>query len=152
MTVISTARAASMTSTQYFKDVATQWDTMRKGFFSENVRDKAYAVAEVAAGQTAADLGAGTGFMSEGLVRRGVKVIAIVPEMLEVLSNKIGDTGLVECRIGESESLPMDSNSVNHAFANMYLHHVEKPAVAIKEMYRILKSGGKLWTNTTLSI
>ncbi len=38
----------------------------------------------------------------------------------------------------------MDSNSVNHAFANMYLHHVEKPAVAIKEMYRILKSGGKL--------
>ncbi len=52
-----------MTSTQYFKDVATQWDTMRKGFFSENVRDKAYAVAEVAAGQTAADLGAGTGFI-----------------------------------------------------------------------------------------
>jgi len=29
-------------------------------------------------------------------------------------------------------------------FANMYLHHVENPPVAIKEMARILKLGGML--------
>ena len=40
--------------------------------------------------------------------------------------------------------LPIDNESVNCAFANMYLHHVEVPVNAITEIYRILKPGGKL--------
>ncbi|MFO7658745.1 MAG: methyltransferase domain-containing protein [Bacteroidales bacterium] len=31
-----------------------------------------------------------------------------------------------------------------YAFANMYLHHVDNPEKAIKEMSRIIKKGGKL--------
>jgi ubiquinone/menaquinone biosynthesis C-methylase UbiE len=60
-----------MSSKQYFEQVATQWDKMRQNFFSENVREVALAVANIQAGAVAADLGAGTGFISEGLVKKG---------------------------------------------------------------------------------
>jgi ubiquinone/menaquinone biosynthesis C-methylase UbiE len=33
---------------------------------------------------------------------------------------------------------------VDYVFANMYLHHVEQPVAAIREMARILKARGKL--------
>ena len=46
--------------------------------------------------------------------------------------------------MGEAESLPLDAASVDYAFANMFLHHVEDPAATIKDMARTLKPGGKL--------
>lgn len=134
-----------MSGTEYFKEVATKWDTMRKGFFSNNVREKAYAVAGVTEGNTAADLGAGTGFLTEGLVNLGARVIAVdeVSEMLDVLKENIPQNDLVETRLGESKKIPIDNDSVEYVFANMYLHHVESPPEAIKEMFRITKKGGK---------
>lgn len=50
----------------------------------------------------------------------------------------------LEGRQGEAESLPIDDLSVDCAFANMFLHHVESPPAAIEEMARILKPGGVL--------
>jgi ubiquinone/menaquinone biosynthesis C-methylase UbiE len=64
-------------SKEYFEAVAPQWDGMRKGFFSQAVRDNAFATAEVRSGMVAVDVGAGTGFMTEGLISKGVHVIAV---------------------------------------------------------------------------
>lgn len=50
---------------------------MRKSFFSEAVRNKAFSTACVQRGKTAADTGAGTGFITEGLIHNGLKVIAV---------------------------------------------------------------------------
>jgi ubiquinone/menaquinone biosynthesis C-methylase UbiE len=135
-----------MDSTKYFKEVAEQWDTMRTSFFSEAVREKAYEVAEVKQGEIAADIGAGTGFLTEGLLKRGLKVIAVdlSNEMLEILKTKFNQYTQVFYLQGESESLPIKDQSVDYSMANMYLHHVEAPLLAIKEMKRILKPGGKL--------
>lgn len=135
-----------MSSKIYFKEVANQWDTMRKGFFSEAVREKAYSMADVKEGQLAADIGAGTGFVTEGLLQRGLKVIAVdqSPEMLEQMRQKFNGFEGVDYRQGEAENLPIENDSVDYAMANMYLHHVEDPLTAIKEMIRILKPGGKL--------
>ncbi|HEX3040265.1 MAG TPA: class I SAM-dependent methyltransferase [Caproiciproducens sp.] len=135
-----------MSCKEYFKEVAGQWDTMRKSFFSEDIREKAYSVAEVKSGRTAADIGAGTGFVTEGLLNRGLKVIAIdnSVEMLEQMKKKFASGSNVDCRLGESEKLPVEDGAVDYAMANMYLHHVENPLAAIREMTRIIKPGGKL--------
>lgn len=135
-----------MNSKKYFDEVANQWDTMRKGFFSEAVREKAYTMAKVKAGKVAADIGAGTGFVSEGLLQKGLKVIAVdqSQEMLEQIKSKFCNLGAIDCRQGVAESLPIEDNSVDFVFANMYIHHVEDPAIAIQEMVRILKPSGKL--------
>jgi ubiquinone/menaquinone biosynthesis C-methylase UbiE len=38
--------------------------------------------------------------------------------------------------------LPIADGEVDHAFANMYLHHVERPEIAVREMARIVRPGG----------
>lgn len=134
-----------MSSETYFNQVASKWDTMRESFFSDTVRDVAYQIAGITPGCIAADIGCGTGFMTEGLLRKDIKVIAVDQSkaMLEQIEKTFNSPNLI-CLQGESEALPMDDNTVDFVFANMYLHHVESPADAVCEMVRILKPGGKL--------
>jgi len=141
-----TSSKAAFSGKEYFDEVAPQWDAMRAEFFPNAVREKAIAVAGVQSGSLAADIGAGSGFITEELLRRGARIIAIDQSdaMLEVMRNKFEGSREIEYRTGESEDLPADTNSLDFAFANMYLHHVEHPAAAIREMARILKPGGKL--------
>jgi len=135
-----------MSSKQYFNKVAQQWDKMREMFFSEAVREKAMAVAGVKPGGIAADIGAGTGFVTEGLVGKGLRVIAVDQSeaMLEEMKKKFQGIGTIDYRVGEAEHLPIEEGGVDYVFANMFLHHVENPAAAIREMARILKPGGRL--------
>ena len=135
-----------MNSKKYFDKVSSQWDAMRKSFFSESVREKAFSVAGIQAGKIAADIGAGTGFMTEGLIRERLHVIAVDQSnaMLDEMRKRFSEVDGIEYRLGESEKLPIPDGCVDYAFANMYLHHVECPLKAIKEMTRILKPGGKL--------
>lgn len=136
-----------MTSKTYFDNVASDWDAMQDGFFSDEVRQKAYQVAGIKAGDVAADIGAGSGFVTQGLLMRGLRVIAVDQSqaMLDVMVNKFsGYGGQLDCRQGDSATLPIPDGLVQYTFANMYLHHVEEPLSAIREMVRILKPGGRL--------
>jgi ubiquinone/menaquinone biosynthesis C-methylase UbiE len=132
-------------SKNYFDQVAGQWDSMREKFFSEAVRDKAMAVAAVKPGKVAADIGAGTGFVSEGLVREGLKVIAVdqSEEILGEMRKKFPGAD-IDYRQGEAGKLPIDDESVDYVFANMLLHHADDPQAAIAEMARVLRGGGVL--------
>ncbi len=135
-----------LNSKSYFDSVATRWDEMRKGFFSEAVREKAFSVGNVQLGELAADIGAGSGFVTEGLIQRGVQVIAVDQSlaMLAVMKERFAAYHGIDYRLGAAEDLPIADTTVDYVFANMYLHHVETPPVAIREMVRILKPGGKL--------
>ncbi len=135
-----------MNSKKYFNEIAHQWDNMQQNFFSEEVRDKAFSIAGLKKGKIAADIGAGSGFISEGLIHKGLKVIAVDQSeaMLAEMREKFCSAEGVEYRLVEAEILPIPDEAVDYAFANMYIHHVESPQKAIKEMVRILKPGGKL--------
>ncbi|HYM61132.1 MAG TPA: class I SAM-dependent methyltransferase [Thermoanaerobaculia bacterium] len=135
-----------MDNTEYFDAVAGQWDNMRSRLFTDEVRESALRIADVQAGRTATDIGAGTGFLTEGLLRRGLNVIAVdhSSEMLGQVQRKFAESGRLQARQGESEQLPIGDGAVDHVFANMYLHHVESPGGAIREMVRILKPSGTI--------
>lgn len=135
-----------MSSKNYFEKVADKWDQMRRSFFSDKVRKVAVARADIQAGKLAADIGAGTGFITEELVQNGLKVIAVDQSkaMLEEMKKKFGRFDTVEYRTGEFNNLPIQNETVDYVFANMYLHHVDLPQVAIEEMARVLKPGGKI--------
>lgn len=135
-----------MSSVPYFNQVAGQWDDLRQTFFSDSVREAALAAAGVQPGELAADIGAGSGFITEALIAAGLSVIAVDPSarMLEVMRGKFSDSAAVDYRVGTAEQIPLEAHSVRRAFANMCLHHVDDPAAAIRDMARIIQPGGKL--------
>jgi ubiquinone/menaquinone biosynthesis C-methylase UbiE len=96
--------------------------------------------------QLAADIGAGTGFITGALIERGLNVIAVDQSkamLLEMKQKFSGVIGIDYC-MGDAEYLPLSDEVVDFVFANMCLHHVPSPLAAISEMVRILKSGGRL--------
>ncbi|MDI6861418.1 MAG: class I SAM-dependent methyltransferase [Caldisericia bacterium] len=135
-----------MNNKDYFDKVSEKWDEMRKEFYSENVREKVINQIDLRKDIIAADIGAGTGFITEGLIKLGIKVIAVdkSPKMIEQMKKKFKDCELIEYKIVTSDTLPIENNFIDYVFANMYLHHIENPQKAINEMVRILKLGGKL--------
>lgn len=135
-----------MNSEEYFQEIAGEWDSIQRGLFPENLRRIAINKVPVGPDTIAADIGAGTGFITEELLRHGARVIAVdqSQKMLETLKRKFGLDAFIDCRVGTGEKLPIDDSSVDFAFANMYLHHVEDPLRAIKEMVRIIKPEGKI--------
>lgn len=133
-------------SREYFAEVAGQWDDLRRGYFSESVREKAIALVHPRAGMLVADVGAGTGFLSEALLNHGLSVIAVdeSQEMLEAATRKLGSRAGIEFRAGPAEKIPIENEKVDCVFANMLLHHVDEPRSVMKEIARILKPGGKV--------
>lgn len=131
---------------EYFDEVAESWDSMRTDFFPESVRDKAYSKAVINNKTVAVDMGCGSGFITEGLIDRSCNVISVdqSPEMLKQIKKKYGKYKNLKTKIGTSLNIPLSDNYADYVFANMYLHHVEIPEMAIKEMTRVLKPGGKL--------
>ena len=49
----------TLSSSQYFEKVAGQWDSLRTGYFTEAVREMAFARAYLCPGEVVLDIGSG---------------------------------------------------------------------------------------------
>ena len=129
----------------YFELVSPKWDVMRKSFYGEEVRKAILNAVHVKPIDTVLDVGAGTGFLTEAVSKIASKVIAldISRGMGEEAIAKMG-SGNVEFRIGNAESMPFQDSSVDAVIGNMVLHHCPHPGIAISEMSRVLKPGGRI--------
>lgn len=102
-------------------------------------------------GQVVLDLGSGGGidvFQASKLVGQNGKVIGLdaTPEMIFRAREtaKKYDYRNVEFRLGEIEHMPIDSGSMDLVISNCVLNLVPDKRSAFKEIYRVLKPGGKI--------
>ena len=88
------------------------------------------------------DLGAGTGKLTTRLVERGLDVVAVdpIPEMLELLSTSLPDTPAL---LGTAEEIPLPDDSVDAVLVAQAWHWFD-PELAVKEVSRVLRPGGRL--------
>ncbi len=130
---------------EYFEQVSSEWDTLRQGFYGEEVREAVLKAARIGPQHTVLDVGAGTGFLTEGAAKIARKVIALdFSESMtgEAISKRLGKN--VEFRIGNVERIPLADSSLDAVIGNMILHHCSRPEVAVKEMARVLVPGGRI--------
>ena len=133
-------------SRDYFAVVATEWDALRAGFFTAEMRDAAIAQAALPPHAVVADVGTGTGFVLAGLVDKASLLVGYdeSPEMLAVAARNLAAHDHVRLELADGDRLPAGDATYDAVFANMFLHHAPEPAAAIAEMARILKPGGRL--------
>lgn len=130
----------------FFNQVAHQWGELRRFYFDDSVINKIIDMQLLKKDMTIMDLGSGDGYLSRALAGYVGKVVAvdISSEMLKELDRKAKQSGIENIEILESDGqdVPLPDSNVDVACANMFLHHIEEPENAIKEMYRVLKPGG----------
>ena len=109
------------------------------------------AVAAMQPGETVLDLGSGAGFdcfLAANKVGPTGRVIGVdmTDDMLEKARANAEKTGLgnVEFRKGDIESLPVDDDSMDVVISNCVLNLVPDKDRAFREIYRVLKPGGRL--------
>jgi len=130
----------------FFDKVAPEWEKIREGYYDESIKSKIFEMGILDKSFTVMDIGCGDGYISRAVARSVRKVIAvdISREMLRELEKKAKESGIENIRTVESDGqdIPVDDDSIDIIFASMYLHHIEEPDIAVKEISRLLKPGG----------
>jgi ubiquinone/menaquinone biosynthesis C-methylase UbiE len=130
-------------SQSFFGRVAGEWDELRNSLFGSMFTSRAL-LSLVPRHWTVADLGCGTGNVSELLAPCVARVVAVDQSepMLEAARKRLAAFRNVEFLRGELERLPLADASVDAAASLLVLHHVADPAAALREMRRIVRPGG----------
>lgn len=96
------------------------------------------------------DCGAGTGALSQALIRVlpapfALTAIDVSPRMLEQAEAALqGSHANVTLRQADATILPFDDNTFDMVMTAHMLEHLTDPAVALREMVRVLKPGGRM--------
>jgi SAM-dependent methyltransferase len=103
--------------------------------------------AGVREGQTVLDVGCGTGPVAITAARKGAAVtgLDLTPELLAQAKASAPIAGLtIEFREGDVEALPFGDASFDVVLSQFGHMFAPRPDVAIKEMLRVLKPGGRI--------
>jgi arsenite methyltransferase len=108
--------------------------------------------ADIREGEVVADIGSGGGidvFLSSNKVKQSGKVIGIdmTDEMLEKARNNAKQNGYtnVEFKKGDIEiGIPIENNTTDVVISNCVINLTVDKVAAFKEIYRILKRGGRM--------
>jgi ubiquinone/menaquinone biosynthesis C-methylase UbiE len=97
------------------------------------------------AGETAVDVGSGTGEDVVALHEAGARAIGVEPSRglrAEAVRRAAGaDVAYVD---GHAEALPFEDESVDVLRSERVLQHVDDPAAVVKELARVLRPGGRV--------
>jgi len=97
-------------------------------------------------GKLLLDLGCGAGENSVYFAKQGARCVATdySPGMVEVALQLAAANGVeIEGRTANAMALDFPDNTFDLVYASNLLHHIPDPKIALKEMHRVLKPGGK---------
>jgi ArsR family transcriptional regulator len=134
----------STRSQQFFSTSAGQWDRMRLELFGRRADVALLGLLDES--WTVADLGCGTGAITQSLAPFVEGVIAVDESgaMLAAARKRLHGVENVDIRNGRLEALPLADGEVDVALLFLVLHYVTDPARVISEAVRVLKPGGRL--------
>jgi ubiquinone/menaquinone biosynthesis C-methylase UbiE len=95
------------------------------------------------------DLGTGMGYFSipaAKIMNTTIYAVDAEPKMLEIVKRKITEQGMSNITpvVGRIEEIPLQEEVADVVIASLVLHGIKPMSNGLREMYRILKPGGKL--------
>jgi ArsR family transcriptional regulator len=140
--VLAERRSASQ---EFFSTAAGQWDRLRSDLFGDRA-DLVGLLGLLDETWSVADLGCGTGQVSEMLAPFVAQVVAVDESqaMLSAARKRLHDHDNVSVREGDLGALPIDDESMDAALIFLVLHYTADPAEVLSEVYRVLKPDGRV--------
>ncbi len=131
----------------FFERMGDRWDELRAEAFGEAFATEAF-LALLPRDWTVVDIGTGTGYMLPVLAEHFREVLAVEPAeaMLECARQRAAarNCSNVLFHHGDLGRLPIGDGSCDLAIACLVLHHVSDPGQAVGEMFRVLRTGGRI--------
>ncbi len=99
--------------------------------------------AQVGAGRRVLDLACGPGLVAAAAAQRGALPVGLDFSAAMIALARIGHPG-ISFEEGDADALPFADGSFDAVVANFGVHHFPAPVEALREVYRILRRGGRL--------
>ncbi|MBR6916039.1 MAG: class I SAM-dependent methyltransferase [Clostridia bacterium] len=132
-----------------YEEIGEAYSGNAKHLIDEGSALTAEYIAEVTKDGLFLDLGCGDGAVTVPCARLGVRVIAgdISNKMMEILKERAKRNGIslesvTLCRMNALD-IPLRDESVDTVVANSVLHLISNPEKVLREIYRVLKPGGR---------
>jgi SAM-dependent methyltransferase len=128
----------------FFAGAAGEWDRLRAELYGASFTQAAL-LSLLPPGWVVADLGCGTGHAAAALSPHVGRVIGVdrSAAMLKAAGKRTAALGNVELRRGSLEALPIADGACDAALLILALTYVPDPALALAEMARVLRPGGR---------
>ena len=140
--VLARRRAKSQ---EFFATAAGDWDRLRSDLFGDTFYLWA-VLGLIDSTLVVGDLGCGTGQLTETMAPYVRRVIAVdgSADMLDAARRRVGERPNVDIRQGDLEALPLQAEELDCAMLSLVLHYSPDPAMALAEVARVVKPGGRL--------
>lgn len=125
-------------------------EATRLGVQSELLEDLLHNGTAFADGAEVLEAGCGVGAQSMVLARRSpgasFTCVDIAEASLARARDRAAAAGITSARFQHADllALPFEAGSFDHVFMNFVLEHCGNPAAALRELHRVLRSGGSI--------
>ncbi|WP_128476777.1 methyltransferase domain-containing protein [Halorussus pelagicus] len=130
----------------FYKYLSKVYDTVNPFIWNEEMRDEALAMLDISEGDRVLDVGCGTGFATEGLLKHTQNVHGLDQSVhqLEKAWDKLGKHDPVSFHRGDAERLPFRDDAFDVVWSSGSIEYWPNPVVALREMRRVVKPGGRV--------
>lgn len=127
----------------FYRYLSTVYDQVNKFVWTTEMRDEALSMLDIEQGDRVLDVGCGTGFATEGLLKYTGNVVALDQSVhqLEQAWDKLGKHEPVAFHLGDAERLPFDDGSFDVVWSSGSIEYWPNPVSALQELKRVAKPG-----------
>jgi demethylmenaquinone methyltransferase/2-methoxy-6-polyprenyl-1,4-benzoquinol methylase len=130
----------------FYKYLSRVYDRVNPFVWNERMRDEAIAMLDIGPDDRVLDVGCGTGFATEGLLRETEHVYGLDQSVhqLERAYEKFGRRGPVRFHLGDAERLPFADDSFDVCWSSGSIEYWPNPVRALRELRRVCVPGGQV--------
>ncbi len=130
----------------FYKYLSTVYDRINPFIWNEQMREEAIGWLDIGPEDRVLDVGCGTGFATEGLLKETEHVYGLdqSPHQLGKAYEKFGKRGPVRFHLGDAERLPFAENTFDVVWSSGSIEYWPNPVTALRECRRVTKPGGQV--------